>query len=212
MAEYKYHTHKTKYIQLKKQEEQCGSGTNIRTNTQANVVDIHCKNDENKQICLQNIHNMTSMLSSFDGFRAILQGEYMKIISMKKIMKHIFIDTFKFNIDFHDVEIGALQALIDECKKNKEVIRVIFVGLPGHINVNFVYGTDVYIYEPHMIDATDPTELERFPDYDIQKNIYINAKYNVQPLPINRLKQTFLPMCYMYVLHFFYTCMSRNTI
>src|SRR5208283_1383332 len=67
----------------------------------------------------------------------------------------------------------------------------------------------VYLYDPHMPD--EELMQTKYWILDALKKIYEKNGFIVKPIPEIMLRQTNLPLCYMYAIHFFlYLFVTRD--
>lgn len=167
-----------------------------------------CKNDTKE--CQNNITHIRSMMSFIDIRRTELQGLWMRdVIRTENIIK-IFTEKLKFNFEFLKWDVREfivngncnktlferyIHKKISEIKDKK--LYIIHLSVPNHVNLIYIDNNEkiYYYYEPH---GGDPRCQEQNIDAVLREN---NFKKN--DLPENILKQEDLPLCYMYVLHFF---------
>ncbi len=195
-----------------------GTDTNYKHYCQPNFLET----------CIKNFENMRAMLKPYDAYRSILQGRWIRDrIGIKEFVTTILISEFKFNFKLLEWNIDDIYHTYEELSEKKSIeksddlkqkmndyidtlnygnIYIILFSIPGHYNLHYVnkYSDDdkyVYIYEPHMPSVK--ITRKSYPIIKKIKTYYYDKGFNVKKLPANILKQKNLPLCYMYVIHFF---------
>jgi len=187
----------------------------------------------NNATCIDNYALISSITNPYNDLICISQAIYLRSfrdISDVKLPSHRIplmeiplkiLEEMKFNfickfLQFNEINIGSrasidtkiearlrneINAIINENFGNLKVI-FIFLRLDGHVNIHLLIPDElnevysVYIYEPHM--------NMNYPHVILCRTIYNeNDKCDVLSLPAYVLRQTKLPLCYMYTLHFF---------
>lgn len=182
----------------------------------------YCKPDKFEQ-CVKNIYNMRTLLEPLNIYRTTLQGMWIRdVVGIERFVNEVLVNKFGFNINFLEIEFtnlldnNEIKRTMDDLFVNIKSNNIYFinVSLPNHINLIYmdtynnesstksVYKGSVYIYEPHVSPDDEPI-MEKYNVYTQLQKIYKNSGYNVLPLPKDILQQRDLPLCYMYVLHFY---------
>ena len=199
-----------KYKYLRKSEIMSGGST------------LHCKS-ENVDECMKNINYMHRILVPYNKHRTLLQAVFIRdSIGIIDFAQKVLIEKFKFNFvaekwdikvpiekieDINNVDVIKQSKLPDEpikfskCIENlgDNMIYMIYLSFPGHANLLYINketgNNYVYIYEP--------LEYKREIIKQQIEDIFKTNDFRFKPLPINILSQENLPLCFMYVLHFF---------
>jgi len=187
-------------------------------------MDIICNLNKT---CEDNYAFIKSITTPFNKMIAISQGIFLKMTKVDGksgwssdiiplILKEMKFDFIQKVLLYEDIFIGRpiddaiKQRLVREIDEmitaninNKKIIFINFY-VAGHVNIHLLYptylegvgrGYDVYIYEPHM---------RPYPHYILCDEIYkAIERCNVKTLPPYVLRQASLPLCYIYVMHFF---------
>ena len=190
-----------------------------------NIMDFLLTNDIgiiNEEICdeekcrREHILYMENINNPYDKVRVNLQALAIRDQFYNNLIKDIFIKKFKFDFEYSKIKLNNktmdlggtnldnLNNFITNIKSNGlyflDISETFGSEKPGHANVHIIIhdnnGKYVYIYEPHQ------KKYKRIESYI---NFYKNLGYNIKDLPQNILTQESLPLCYMYVLHFFLT-------
>lgn len=129
----------------------------------------------------------------------------------------MFNNKFRFGINYKEVDIAEIGNNI--LNINEDGIYYYYVNLIEHVNAVFVHKIgneiNVILYEPHYGASTEKNEKEYENEKSSTYNIindFLNKnkdkiKYNIDfsYAPEIMLKQTFIPVCYLYSLHFLLT-------
>lgn len=180
--------------------------------------------------CINNFYNMRALLQPYTRLKSISQGVYLRdtegINKMSKIIK-LLKNKLEFQFDYLYINLKTSNIeknvhIIDDSifemkkttqniyEKNKDTDKIVFlhIGIPGHVNTHIIVcnkdpiiKNKVYIYEPHH---PQPDLDKQSYAYEKQyREMYKVANYEIKSLPQYILGQTQLPLCYMYVIHFF---------
>jgi hypothetical protein len=169
------------------------------------------------------IYGLSSIINPYDYNRSILQGRYIRdIIGIKKFVEKIYINEMKLNFNFEIWDLNniyksadnlyintQIKYYIEEKIKNINIGKTYFIYLKLSGHVNFIYintksENDLfyYFYDPH-----NPKKLNaRYSIIKLIDDVFKDLTFNKKILPNYLLEQDNLPLCYMYVIHFF-TCL-----
>jgi len=170
--------------------------------------------------CISHIDSMYSLLENFDEYRTTLQGTWLRdVYGIKNFVTDILSNRFDFDINFEEINlekehkecktsdnsnnfIKKMTDFIEKLIKNK--IYFVYVLIESHVNLHYIntYDNTVYLYEPHQ-PVNLQTQNKQYCSYINSQQAYTAQGYKILELPKNILTQTNLPLCYMYVLHFF---------
>lgn len=191
IAEHKYKKYKNKYLLQKTQK----GGNNCMTN----------KSDND---CEKKMSILKSIVSPFNNIQTKQQAVWIQqFIGYNTIFK-ILHDEFYLDITYieHLSENRYTTMKLDtsNIKTNFILIGYIFkFGNFSHINAILINNSDktIHIYEPHKNIDLDYYFTQLFSNT-------IFEQYKRIDLPVYILQQSVLPICYMYVLHFFICTIS----
>lgn len=193
-------------------------------------TDKYCRKNKTDK-CKENILNMASLIEPFDHYRSDIQALYIRdVIREKDLIDKIFIEQFGFNFIYLSWNVNDLynqyledlpkeERKINELTKkmdnyikqiSKDKLYFIHFSIPGHANIHFINNNKVYIYDPHN-PTPEKIENEYWYIGEIKK-IYETNGFIYEPLPSNILSQKQLPLCYLYVLHFFLHIFINNAL
>jgi ankyrin repeat protein len=189
--------------------------------------DILCRSSSDKQTCINNVLNMRAVIRPFDYYATVLQGIHIRDrIDVGKIMQTIFIDNFGFDFKFIETKgkFGSWTDMQDDTEaarqnlenqlytdviKNLNEDKLYFVNfyVPKHVNLHFIdqrkQPYTVYVYEPHVPTEEEESAGQPYWYMGAIKNMYRSEGYIIKDLPYTIFKQRDLPLCYVYVIHYF---------
>jgi hypothetical protein len=185
-----------------------------------NIFHQNVKNLDNND---NNDNNDNTNNNIFNTNASILQGRYIRDnIKIHNIVNKIFkakmmmdIEYQIWNLEKYDffsmntAEISKINNYISKkimhLKNNK--IYFIYLSIYEHVNLLYIDLKNnknekyYYIYEPHMPKNND----DRYPIPQKIENILDDNNFTKKNFPNYIIKQEQLPLCYMYILHFFVT-------
>ena len=182
------------------------------------VTDISTICPRDKEVCSEAEYDMENMVNPYDYLRTIMIAIFIRDnIGIDNFIKQIIIDNYKFKIDFI-VYYFPLDNNIDNLflQINNRLLNVQFViiylrvaidsNIHNHVNMILLRKKidgiiEYYYYEPHNKVYEYVTNF---------KNAATTKNYIEINLPNNLLKQTNLPLCYLYCLHFFIYIIMNN--
>jgi Leucine-rich repeat (LRR) protein len=149
--------------------------------------------DSNKELFLSIIPNMTNV----SPVPLAIYISY--IIRLEKII-NLFIEHFKFKIEVtHIDDIESLEKFIKENIKDKKIYIILYY-LPGHVNLIYIDNITkkIYYYEPHQqkYEKYNHEQILLMFDESFTKTFFESQQNSI-------LRQSSLPVCYMYVIYCF---------
>lgn len=155
----------------------------------------------------------------FDRNTSILQGMYIRdVIKIPNIVHKIFKNKMKMKIEFQIWDLEKYDFFSQSTKKNNKINKYvstklkqlknnktyfIYISIYNHVNLIYIDLKDnnkiYYLYEPHIPDDND----DSYPIPKRLNDIFSNFDFQKKNFPAYVLKQNQLPLCYMYIMHFF---------
>jgi Leucine-rich repeat (LRR) protein len=149
--------------------------------------------EPNKELFLSIIPNMTNV-------SPVPLAIYIRdIITLEKII-NLFIEHFKFKIEVTTIEdIESLEKFIKENIKDKKIYIILYY-LPRHVNLIYINNITkkIYYYEPHQqkYEKYNHKQILSMFDESFTKTFFESQQNSI-------LRQSSLPVCYMYVIYCF---------
>jgi hypothetical protein len=186
-----------------------------------------CKSTDPKILeeCIVGLESLRTAINPYNKLASVLQAYGIRdIIGIERIVKNIFIDKFNFDIEYqsfdswyHDyseyksIKFDEYKNITSEHKLYNQVEKdvnnivnnhttksntFINYGVPHHVCIHYLDNKNkkVYIYEPHMKEYWYILEARK---------AYEKKGYTIGEFSDNILEQGGLPLCSLYVLHFF---------